>query len=352
MLTHDPELSIGVLAHNEEPRIRETLQTLFEQDAFQDFATEVIIVPNGCTDNTAAIARQLVNDYRAVWSNRGSAKVVELTAAGKANAWNRFVHELSSPRASVIILMDADIALLSTNTISSMVATLQNNPEAVVCVDRPIKDIAINADRALFQRLLLGATPEIDPDNVPLCGQLYCVRSEELRLIKLPAEITMEDGFIRGLLLTQGFTQPENVGRIILESKAAHRFASVATLREVFKHEVWIVSGSIVNMLLFKRFSAECAPGLSAMNLMEKWQTKNPDWLRKCIQLEVKEGGWRLLPQSWWTRRWSRLRGLPLRQKLIRAPIAAAAAAMDILVFLTAIRNVRLGRAFGYWGRA
>ena len=90
--------------------LTETLQTLFAQDVFEKFSTEVIIVPNGCTDNTAAIAKQLVDDHRAVWSNRGSAKVVELTAAGKANAWNRFVHELSSPLASVIVLMDADIA--------------------------------------------------------------------------------------------------------------------------------------------------------------------------------------------------------------------------------------------------
>ena len=87
-----------------------------------------------------------------------------------------------------------------------MVATLDSNSQAVVCVDRPVKDIATHTNRTFFQRLLMAATPEIDPDNAPLCGHLYCAVSEQLRLIELPTEITMEDGFIRALLLTRGFT--------------------------------------------------------------------------------------------------------------------------------------------------
>ena len=261
------------------------------------------------------------------------------------------MHELSSPRASLLILMDADIAFLDSSTLLSMVDTLMKNPRAVVCVDRSIKNIAIDANITFLQRLFLATTPEIDPNNVPLCGQLYCVRSNELRLIKLPVEITMEDGFLRALLLTRGFTEPEDKQRIVFDSKAAHRFTSVATLREAFKHEVWVVSGSIVNMLLFRRFSAETEPHRTAMSLMQNWQRQNPDWLKQYIQRQVEERGWRLLPKHWWIRRWSRLRRLPLQQKLVRAPIAGAAAVMDILVFIAAIRDVRRGRAFGYWGR-
>ena len=61
--------------------------------------------------------------------------------------------------------------------------------------------------------------------------------------------------------------------------------------------------------------------------------------------------GWRLLPYHWWIRRWSRLKGLSLKQKLLRIPIAAIAASMDLVVFIAAIRDVHRGRAFGYWGR-
>jgi glycosyltransferase involved in cell wall biosynthesis len=351
MASHSPELSIGILAHNEERRIGQTLQTLFAQDVFEKYDAEVVIVANGCRDNTAAAARRLIHDHRAIWSDRGSARVAELTKAGKANAWNQFVHELSSPWASYLILMDADIELLHTNTLSSMINTLRNNPQAVVCVDRPVKDIALGRNLTLLQRLLLATTPKIDPNNVPLCGQLYCVRSQELRLIRLPIEITTEDGFLRGLLLTRGFTEPEDKNRIILDSTAAHKFISVATLRETFKHEVWIVSGSIVNMLLFRRFSREAKFGQSAMSLMLDWQTQNPDWLRQYIRGQSREHGWLLLPKHWWTRRWSRLGKLPLWRRLELIPIAAIAAAMDLLVFVVAIRDVRHGRAFGYWSR-
>lgn len=352
MVAHDPQLSIGVLAYNEKSRIGKALRTLFAQDVFENFSTEVVIVPNGCTDKTATVARSLIEDHQAVWSVRGSARVEAVSLAGKANAWNQFVHELSSPRASVLVLMDADIAILNSNTVSSMVAALESNPQAVVCVDRPVKDIEVSTNRTLFQRLLVAATPEIDPNNVPLCGQLYCALSGQLRQIKLPAEIACEDGFIRALLLTDGFTRPENRQRIVLGSGAAHSFGSVATPVELFRHEVWIVAGSIVNMLLFKRFSAECAPDCSATTLMKKWQQQNPEWLRLYIQAQVKERGWwRLLPRSWWTRRWSRLRRLPVQGRLRRVPVAMVAAAIDMLIFIAAIRDVRRGRVFGYWGR-
>jgi len=349
MIVSDPKLSIGILAYNEEANIGKTLQTLFMQDVFQKFATEVVVVPNGCTDETAAIARKSLRDHQAVWSARGSARVEEIVIAGKVNAWNHFVHKFSSHQASVLVLMDADITLLSPNTISSMVSTLECCSDAVICVDRPVKDIAINANRTFFQNLLVAATPEIDPENVPLCGQLYCTLAEEIRRIKLPVEIPGEDGFLRALLLTQGFTRPENLRRIVLDSNVAHTFASVATLRELFKHEKWIVAGSIVIMLLFERFSKEASPNRSAMTLMKDWEEQNPEWLPCYIASQVQERGWRLLPRSWWVRRWSHLRKLPLARGLLRFPVAAIAAAMDMLIFIAAIRAVRHGRVFRYW---
>jgi glycosyltransferase involved in cell wall biosynthesis len=351
MVRHNIQLSIGILAHNERLNIEKTLNSLFGQDVFQKFTPEIVVVANDCTDETASLAARSLADHREIWSHRGSARVEELAVAGKANAWNQFVHKFSSPLASILILMDADIVFLNTSTISSMIRTLESTPEAVVCVDRPIKDIELNIKRTFIQKLLVAATPPIEPDNVPLCGQLYCVRSVSVRQIHLPVQIAGEDGFLRALLLTEGFTKPPNAGRIILDSTAAHSFASVASLREVFKHEKWIVSSSIVSMLLYERFWKECNIDRSAMKLMEDWQEKDPDWLPRYIQLQVQERGWRLLPRHWWTRRWSRLRRLPFRRRLQWLPVAAIATAMDMLVFIAAIRDVRGGRAFRYWGR-
>jgi hypothetical protein len=348
-MLQDPDISIGIMAYNEEQRIRATLCGLFAQDVFTKLSTEVIVVANGCTDDTVKVAREILLEYEKLWSIRGSARVEDLTVAGKTNAWNQFVHVFSSRRCPVLVLMDADIDLLSANTISSMVATLKNSSQAVVCVDRPVKDIEINTKRTLFQRLLVASTPELDPDNLPLCGQLYCALSGQLRQIEMPLDIAgPEDGFLRALLLTDGFTKPENKKRIVLDPDARHIFASVATLRELYKHEVWLVTGSIVNMFLFERFAAECKVGQNAMTLMKDWREKDSQWLRRYTQLQVQKRGWRLLPYSWWTRRWSQLRGLPLARKVWRLPVVLAATAVDTWVFLVSIRNVRGGR-FGNW---
>ena len=346
-----PDLSIGILAHNEETRIAATLQGLFGQNVFAKHSTEVVVIANGCTDKTASIAREVILDNRALWCVRGSARVVELTKAGKSNAWNKYVHEFSSAQAPILFFMDSDIELIAADTLNSMLTTLKTNPEAVVCVDRPIKDIALIPNPTFVQRLLLASTPKINPNDPALCGQLYCVRSEELRVIKLPVEITVEDGFLRALLLTWGFTRPEDKRRIILDLKASHIFKSVATFHETFKHEVRVVAGSIVNMLLFERFSEECKRDRSAMALMQIWETEDPGWLRVFVKHKAKERGWQLLPSSWWTRRWSRLGRMSVAQMLGRAPAVALASALDAIVFLTAIRYVQTGKALGYWGR-
>jgi hypothetical protein len=102
-------------------------------------------------------------------------------------------------------------------------------------------------------------------------------------------------------------------------------------------------------MLLFQRFSAKASPNCDAMALMKQWNEQDPRWLPRYIKAEVKARGWRLLPLSWWTRRWSRLRGLPLHRKVLRLPIAAVAAIVDTLIFVAAIRDVHGGRAYRYW---
>lgn len=347
----DVPVAIGILAHNEEARIEQTLRSLFSQDVFQTRATELVIVANGCTDKTAAAAERSLVDHRAIWAAHGSARVEEIVVGGKANAWNQFVHQLSARGASILVLMDADITILNPNTISSMIATLEASTHAVICVDRPVKDIELKTSPSFLERLLLGTSPTINPENVGLCGQLYCAYSEQLRLIKLPVEIMCDDGFVRALALTEGFTKPEDPRRIVMDTTVSHSFASVATLRELFKHEKWIVAGNIVNALLFERFWAEARTDRSAMTLMREWQMQDAQWLFHYIQSQVKARKWDLLPRGNWTRRWSRLRGQPFSIILRRLPVAAIATIIDAAIFVAAIRDVRRGRAFRYWGR-
>jgi glycosyltransferase involved in cell wall biosynthesis len=344
------KISVGMLAHNEAARLPGSLKSLFEQDIFQKFPTEIIIVANGCTDDTVAVAKRLVADNRHLWPY-GSARVAEVTSAGKANAWNRFVHEFSASDSNILFLMDSDITILQKNAMSSMVSTLKRNSGAVVCVDRPVKDIEISHQLTLFQQLLLAATPTVSEENVGLCGQLYCAYSPALRSIALPTELAGEDGFLRALLVTDGFTKPEIPERIVMDVSVSHRFLSVQSLHEMFKHERWLISCSIVNMLLFERFWRETRPDLSAMALMKTWMQQDRDWLPKYVNQQIEARGWGLLPRQWWVRRWSRFHTLSALERLYRLPIALLASGADYVIFITAIWDVRRGRAFKYWGR-
>jgi glycosyltransferase involved in cell wall biosynthesis len=349
--TDRPTISIGVLAHNEQGGIAATLDSLFAQDIFAKADTEVVIVANGCTDATAQVAREALDRHRDTWSPRGSARAEELPVAGKANAWNEFVHRLSSREARVLVVMDADIWFLSVDVLSRMVATLEGTPRAIVCVDRPVKDIELRMERTLLERLLASASPGIDPEDVPLCGQLYCAWSDALRSVHLPPEIQVEDGFIRALLLTRGFTAPEDRRGIVLAPGVAHGFAAVDSISRLLEHERWIVAGSIINMMLFQRFGAEARPDRGAVELMREWRERDPEWLPHYIDEQALERGWSLLPREWWTRRWTGLRRLKTSRWLLRMPNALVAAAFDAVVFLSAIHQVRGGRGYRYWRR-
>jgi glycosyltransferase involved in cell wall biosynthesis len=55
-----PKVSLGILAHNEQARIPATLRSLESQSLFgSNHDVEVVVVPNGCKDQTAAVTREI-----------------------------------------------------------------------------------------------------------------------------------------------------------------------------------------------------------------------------------------------------------------------------------------------------
>src|SRR5947207_1942131 len=104
--TAPPVVSIGIVAWNEEEAVSATLQSLFRQSLFDQFGQrgwgiEIICVANGCTDGTAAVARRTFEEQDRIHSFKDSlsCQVIELPERGKCNAWNAFVHRLSTPEA-------------------------------------------------------------------------------------------------------------------------------------------------------------------------------------------------------------------------------------------------------------
>lgn len=73
-------LSIIIPAHNEENRLPDTLEQVLRFLDEQSFSSEVIVVENGSTDNTLAIAQQFADQHkkvRVIQSERGKGAAVK-----------------------------------------------------------------------------------------------------------------------------------------------------------------------------------------------------------------------------------------------------------------------------------
>ena len=94
-------LSIIIPAHNEEKFIGKTLKSIFEQP-YRDF--EVIVVCNGCKDNTAKVARKF------------NVRVLEFSFSNVSKARNIGAKYANGER---LVFLDAD-TMVEKNTLEKL----------------------------------------------------------------------------------------------------------------------------------------------------------------------------------------------------------------------------------------
>jgi hypothetical protein len=94
-------LSLGMMAWNEEDSIRPTLESLFQQTIFERLARrgercEILVLANGCTDRTVAVAQEICTRMEQThpWAAGFAARVIDTPEAGRNNAWNRHFWQL------------------------------------------------------------------------------------------------------------------------------------------------------------------------------------------------------------------------------------------------------------------
>lgn len=347
-------LSIGMLAHNEERVIEQTLTSLFNQSIFRKStqdelgisSLQIVCIPNGCSDETEAVVSQFFDQHQ----SDADCLALELKpsrAAGKARAWNAFVHEFSSPDAKYLVLVDADILFASETVIEKLVRCLETDPVAIVATDYPVKAVKMKEKLSMKDRFSLSSSAQAIQDGT-ITGQLYCSRSSELRKIWMPLAIPVEDGFLAAMIKTNGFTEPPRSDVIVRVPDAVHYYDSHETLIGFLRHERRIIVGSVINAWLFERFWKANFKEHAGKFVREE-NERNPAWLDEYVKSSRPEGAFWLVPSHFMFKRLSPLKLLPIRQQLGRAPVACASTMLGLIACGLANVTLRRPDATRYW---
>lgn len=347
------KISIGLLAHNEQDVIEDTIrsllgQTIFAAELVTSFIVdtlEVICIPNGCTDRTEEIAVSIL--AKAPQSENARFIVKSYERAGKARAWNLYVHELSSAEVDFLILMDADIRFASSNVLELLVERLLSDRAALVATDQALKATKLKASYSISDRASLAASQQAVDENA-ITGQLYCARASELRRIWMPLDLPVEDGFLAAMIVTNGFTIEARPGVISKVVEAAHYFDVHEDVFGFLRHEQRIVVGSVINSWIFSRLWLEGRSG-HVGPFIEQQNKVNPSWVEDLISRELAARGSWVIPKGFVLKRLRGLRGLGVRKFIERLPIAVAATPLQTLACIMANKRLRQSGASRFW---
>lgn len=319
------KVDLGVFAHDEAEGIAAMVAGLRAQHLPEGVDLRLLVLANGCSDDTAARARA------------AGAEVADLPEGGKSRTWNRFTHDLSRPEADLLVFADADITLPEKDALARLIAGLGQRPGLWVLNSRPVKDTALRGPRTWVERLALKSSGGLDDWRTAICGQLYAMPAARARRFRLPIGLPVEDGFLRALVLTDGLTGPEDLTRIDGAEGVRHIYASETTLGGLLRHQERIVIGSAINAALFARLRAAPDPGAEAARL-----ATDPAALPQVLRASLPRWPHGYVPFHFLFKRLSRAR-------FSRLPVALLGFGFDAIVYLRAQIRMARGAGAGFW---
>lgn len=353
-------VTIGILARNESESIAATVASLFRQSVFlqpdvgavPQVRWHVIVVANGCTDDTAERASEALERACATvpaaavrWS------VESLERAGKSNAWNELVHRIAPNDTAAFVMIDADIEFGHADTIANSLARLEADPSALVVVDRPLKDFTRKPKLSLLERISVMQSRAAEGTAPGIAGSFYCARSATLRQIWMPIGLSVEDGFLAAMVISDFFRASPDPSRIVRAENATHYFKGISAIRDVVMHEVRLVIGSLLNCYLCwdSLLFMTPADGEGAGPVIRDLNASKPDWYPRMMANQIAARGIWIIPTAMLFRRWISWWGLPWLKKIVRLPVTLATFAFDLVVMFLANWKMVSGRAVGFW---
>jgi glycosyltransferase involved in cell wall biosynthesis len=353
-------ITIGMLAYNEGKMIARTIKSLFEQSVFSgsdrslpDVRWDIVVVPNGCKDDTQQRAEQAL---RAACANCKTAavscRVVCLERAGKSHAWNKLVHDIAAPATDAFVMIDADIEFGHPDTIANSVQRLRTDAHAWAVVDLPRKRFGSAAQKTLVAKLSTRVSKIKLASDLPcISGQFYVIAASRARSVWMPVDLSVEDGFLQSMVITDNFRQAPDGSRIVRADNASHHFEGLSRLRDIVNHEVRITIGTVLNAYLCWDVLLFMTPrdGPGAGEVVRTLNASDPDWYRRMIENQIAIRGrrpiritqyWRRLP-GWWA--------LPLPRRVVNLPSTLLLSVFDAYVMWQVQRRLVSGKAVGCW---
>ncbi len=358
---HPVVLSIGIMAWNEENSIRATLESLFRQSVFERLSArhlqcEIIVVANACTDRTAAVTRELFEhmEHTHEWADGFTARVIDIPEPGKANAWNRFIHEFSAVETRFICSMDADIVFHHRDTIYNLMAILERRPHVPASTGKQVKDLVFKARKTWRERISLATSSMGGGEQGKICGQLYCLRASVARNLFIPRDLgATEDGFIKEIVCTDFLTRASDPGRVAFASDAAHIFGAYVTPREVLNNQKrQMIGQTTVHVLVEYLKTLSWHDRLNLADTLRRHEARDPDWLKKLVAAHLRRSRffWQLFPGIL-SFRFKRLLKMPGARKVTHLPAATAGFVVTLIACARAHRTLRKGLTH-YWPKA
>ena len=338
-------IDIGVFTHNEAACIADTIRDLGQQTIFgvADIDIRVVVLANGCTDDTVQVATQAVAALPQAISAR--IDVLDLEQGGKSRTGHAYIHDLSRPTADLLGFMDGDIRLPETHTLLSMARAMQARPTLYAFSSRPVKDVIHDALPVGFMtRVIAMGGDGLTNFRKSICGQLFMLRAPVARRIGLPAGLPVEDGFIRAMTLTHLLSAPEDLDRIDGEEDMFHVYESIRGPAELIQHQTRIVMGSAVNAALFRKIRRE-APQEEDAHAMLMQAAQDPQWLPRVLREELPTRPYGYVPFEFLTKRLrnARWRGV---KGLISLVLGLC---LDAVVYVLASWRMWRGQGAGHW---
>jgi glycosyltransferase involved in cell wall biosynthesis len=352
------KIAIGIATWNEEASIGLTLDSIFKQSLFQKSlagleSIDVVVLANGCTDESvpraeAALQRNLaLSKLKCV-----TGRVIEIPTPGKSNAWNCFMHEITSSDVDYMFMMDADIILNREDTMWNMVHGLACSPRQHVAAALAIKDIELRPRKTFWHRLSLSFTNlEREARHYYMCGALYCGRASFFRNWLFPEGwVSGDDGWLAWMAVTNFLTTEQEFDRILYPQDAEFVFEAYTSIPKLFRQHRRRQIGSAIRQIVMdfvrsKQIDSQPDAGF----IVRSACSLDPNWLKKEIEGRLRVKGFWVIPWRNLGYRFTQLRRQPFHKKIMKMPLVAIGTVWHAAVIVSANRMFQTRTFSGAW---